>query len=506
MCAYQWHAGALSAPQRFAADRAGIDAFMDYVEAQGDVPVYLLADLIEEDFQRQLLPHVGGRGGRRLLARRLLQHYRDTPFRHLSIQGRASEGRRDDIVLLCALTNPAVVQPWVAALEQLKAPLAGLYSATLLSGALLPKLAPGEEHLLLVSQQSAGLRQSYFQRGQLKFSRLTLAVDRDGAPVNLAAETGKTQQFLTSVRLLGRGDVLHTAILTPAEQIARLQELCQDGPETAYRFLALEDAAAAVGLARPGALAEPLLLHLLGRAAPASHYTLGEARRYFQLRRARLAMLAASAALCAGALLWVGANLWDYRQADAAALQLHAEAAQFDARYRGVMADLPPAVARTASMKAAVETERMLAAQGPSPQALLTLVSAALERAPQVQLSQLDWRVKVALPAPAAANGAPPGAEPAAAAPLPALLVGIPQRPAQSLHIEAEIAVVQDNYRSVLDSMNRFTQELARQPRLLVEIEQQPLDTRPNAKLSGKAGSGSVEGKAKFTLNLTWQP
>src|SRR5207244_9706802 len=100
-------------------------------------------------------------------------------------------------------------------MELLKLPIAGLYSTTLVSGGLLKKLALQHEHLLLVSQQSAGLRQSYFLDGQLKFSRLTLAVDRDGEPVDIARETGKTQQFLTSIRLLGRGDVLHTVIIAP---------------------------------------------------------------------------------------------------------------------------------------------------------------------------------------------------------------------------------------------------------------------------------------------------
>ncbi|PHV05517.1 hypothetical protein CSQ96_20380 [Janthinobacterium sp. BJB412] len=517
LCAYQWRAGRLSAPASFAPDRAGLDAFMDYVEAQGDAPVYLLADLIEEDFQRQLLPHVRGGAGRRLRARRLLQQYRDTPYRHLGVQGREPAGRRDDIVLLCALTNPAVLQPWIAALEQLKAPLAGLYSATLLSAALLPKLALDEEHLLLVSRQSAGLRQSYFQRGQLKFSRLTPAQERDGAAVDLAAETGKTQQFLTSVRLLGRGEMLHTVVLAPAPQIAALEALCRDGAETSYRFVALAEAAARLGLAETPALADPLLLHLLAAARPAGHYALGEARRYFQLRRARRALFGAAAAVCAGALLWSGANLWNYVDDSGAGERLAREAGQFERRYQGIMSDLPPSVAKTANMKAAVTIERLLAEQAPAPQAMMALLAAALDKVPQVGLLQLDWAVMPPGAAPSAGagqsgqSGPPPlGAQSdqAAAAPLSSLLLGLPGRPPQALRVEAEIVVNQDNYRQVLDAMNRFTQELARQPRLSVEIVQSPLDTRPTVKLSGKAGAGAgaADGRAKFILNLVLTP
>jgi hypothetical protein len=120
-----------------------------------------------------------------------MQQYRETPFRHHEVQGRESDGRRDDIVLLSALTNPSSVQPWVEALEQLQMPLAGLYSTTLLSEDLVHKLKLHNEHLLLVTQQSAGWRQSYFQNGMLKFSRLTPAIDRDGKPNDIGAETAR---------------------------------------------------------------------------------------------------------------------------------------------------------------------------------------------------------------------------------------------------------------------------------------------------------------------------
>ena len=50
--------------------------------------------------------------------RRLAQSWRDTPFRCAHIQGREEGGRRDDIVLLSALTNPATLAPWLDALER----------------------------------------------------------------------------------------------------------------------------------------------------------------------------------------------------------------------------------------------------------------------------------------------------------------------------------------------------------------------------------------------------
>nr|WP_315398955.1 hypothetical protein [uncultured Duganella sp.] len=515
--AYKWRRGRLTGGARFNADRAGVDAFMDYVDSHGHVPVYLLADLIEEDFQRVHVPHVGGRAGAKLMRRRLLQQYRETPFRHHEVQGREPLGRRDDIVLLSALTNPSSVQPWAEALEQLQIPLAGLYSTTLLSEALVRKLAMRDEHLLLVTQQSAGWRQSYFQNGQLKFSRLTPAIDRDGEAVDIGAETARTQQFLTSVRLMARGNVLETAVVAPAAAIAALDDQCEDGAETAFRFIALErvaerlalqagDAAAADLAAR---LSDPLMLSFLGRTRPPSHYSLGPLQRYHKLWRARVGLYAFSGALASACALLVGLNLWQTGGADAAAARLAREAAQYDQRYGAVMAAMPPRVTSTANMRAAVNVERMLVTQGPRPHDLVALVSGALELSPQIRLLQLDWKVNLP-PAPVGApqaglGGADMGGN-GEVAPMSSLLAGIPGRPPQALLLEAEILTGQDDYRSAVNTMNVFAQQLASHPGLIVEVDKPPLDTRSSVKLNGTAGAQAVDARAKFTLNLVWKP
>jgi hypothetical protein len=511
LCAYEWERGRLTGGACFVNNRGGVDDFMDYIEDHHrDAPVYILADLIEEDFQRVTVPHVGGRAGRALLQRRLLQQYRETPFRHHEVQGRETSGRRDDIVLLSALTNPSSVQPWVEALEQMQIPLAGLYSTTLLSEDLVRKLALRDEHLLLVTQQSAGWRQSYFQNGMLKFSRLTPAIDRDGNPVNIGVETAKTQQFLTSQRLMARGSILQAVIVTPAADSAALDAQCEDGPETGFHFLTLESVAERTGLKHGDAatsdlaarLADPLLLALLGKSHPPTHYTLGAWQRYFKLWRARVNLYAVSAVMAACCAVWTGVNLWQQSQDNSDSAQLSAEAAQFDQRYRATMAEIPPRVTTTANMRAAVSVERMLATQSATPLGMATVVSEALETVPQIRLLQLDW--KVSLPA---AGALAPGQDETQATPISSLVAGIPGRAPQILVLEAEIMAEQDDYRNAVESMNQFAQALARHQRITVEVEKPPVDTRSSVKLSGKAGTQvAAPGHAKFTLNLVWKP
>ncbi|CAN7385498.1 hypothetical protein LJR289_002282 [Pseudoduganella sp. LjRoot289] len=535
--AWLWESGRLTGPASFAATRAGLDAFMDYLGETGpDTPALLLADLVEEDFQRLLVPHVGGKAGRNLLERRLLQQYRETPYRQATVQGRAAEGRRDDIVLCSALTNPALLQPWTEAMEWLKVPLAGVYSVPLLSEELAGRLGVDREHehLLLVTKETAGLRQSYFHNGQLKFSRLTLAIDREGMPANAGVETARTQQFLVSVRLLERGEVLNAVMVAQDEELERWAGQCESGTETVYHLIPLGIAAGLAGiegLAGSTPLADPLFLELLARTRPPSHYRLGEVGRYYRLWQIRTTLFSSTVAVAACGLLWVLGNVWAYVDARRQGDRLSLEAVGYDASYRISMSDMPPALAPTANMKAAVTVERLLAQQAPRPAELLTMLSSALDKVPQVQIARLDWRVDGAAPpvpagpaGPAAGGrpsgpgtGAGPNAMPARladaaaaagqeAAPIPSRLLGIPVRPPQTLRVEAEVPLMQNNARGIVESMNRFAQELARNPRLTVEIERPALDVSPNARLSGRTGPGAGDKPAQFVLNLSLKP
>jgi hypothetical protein len=511
LCAYEWEGGRVTGGVCFVNNRGGVDDFMDYIEDHHRAsPAYILADLIEEDFQRVTLPHVSGSAARKLLQRRLTQQYRETPFRHHEVQGREIAGRRDDVVLLSALTNPSSVQPWVEALEQLQMPLAGLYSTTLMSEALVRKLGLNDEHLLLVTQQSAGWRQSYFQNGMLKFSRLTPAIDRDGDPVNVGAETAKTQQFLTSQRLMVRGLALQTVVVTPAADSDALDAQCEDGPETIFRLMTLESVAASIGLETGDGevselamqMAEPMLLALLARRPPETHYTLGTWQRYFKLWRARFNLYAVSTVMALCCVVWTCANMWLEHRSNSDSVHLDAEAARFDQQYRSTMAEIPPRVTSTANLRAAVNVERMLATQSATPLGMAAVVSDALESTPQIRLLQMDWKVSAP-----SANTPAPGQDATQAAPISSLVAGIPGRAPQILVLEAEIMAEQDDYRSAVASMTQFAQALARHPHLTVAVEKPPVDTRSSVKLAGKAGTQvAAPGHARFTLNLVWKP
>nr|WP_314859155.1 hypothetical protein [uncultured Undibacterium sp.] len=278
-----WDKGELSDVRFFDNYASGWSKFADYLADMTILPAYFLTDLIEEDFQRDTIPHVFGSARKNLIERRLNSLYRDTPYRDATRQGRDKQGRKDDQMLFSALTNPQLLKPWVDALQNLKIDIAGIFSVALLNPMLLKHLNLGKQAALLVTHQSTGLRQSFFQDGYLRFSRL--APETAWSPESIAdtttVEIGKTRQFLASTRQLARGAPLEIVVVAQDEILTRLQERTVTEDGTQYRFIDLNEARQIFKM--PASLeltyCDPLFLSLLGTQRIASHYATAEQTR-----------------------------------------------------------------------------------------------------------------------------------------------------------------------------------------------------------------------------------
>ncbi|HEX7607343.1 MAG TPA: hypothetical protein VF348_11570, partial [Usitatibacter sp.] len=208
--------GRIVSRREFAVAGAGANAFERYLAGMTEVPTRIFTDLIEEDFRLDTIPHVGKRDREALLARKLSQIFRNTPYRHALLQGRESEGRRDDRVLYTAITNGEVLRPWLEIIDRLKVPLAGIHSSAVFSGMLLDELDLLFPHALLVTfTPGDAIRQTYFRDREIKFSRLTPIDLEEGQTLGtmIAEETTRTWQYLDSLRHFSQDDRLEVCIL-----------------------------------------------------------------------------------------------------------------------------------------------------------------------------------------------------------------------------------------------------------------------------------------------------
>ena len=117
----------------FEDDEAGPAAFQNLLRSAAGVPVYLMADTVDEDYRFETLPHASGSDRREMVERKLKQLYRSTPFYGASLQEREGDKRRDDRYLFAALTNPEIFNPWLQILLAAKAPIAGVFPLPMVS-------------------------------------------------------------------------------------------------------------------------------------------------------------------------------------------------------------------------------------------------------------------------------------------------------------------------------------------------------------------------------------
>ena len=513
LTAFQWQNGSLSIGHIFSNDEIGWEDFSDYLDGSSNTLTYLLADLIEEDFQRDTLPHVLGRSRQKLVQRRVSQIYRDTPYRCATQQGREEAGRRDDRMLFSALTNMELLKPWLDKILTQKIPLTGIYSPALLSTTLLKKLGLTPDNMLLVTHHSCGLRQSFFQDSALKFSRLTPLAKHhpDTVAETVAHETANLQQFLASTRLLSRSETLNVVIVTQKEVLSKLQFACHDTATLAYRFFDLADAASLIGIPKPDSvmLCDSLFLSMLGHSLPANQYAQQEQTRYYLLQQARIFFYIFSVGIFAGGLLWTALNCMDAMGSFMQNRQMEKETQLNLTRYQDIMRDLPHTVASPQSMKVVVNIEQTLASNAPTPGQLLGMVSHTLDTLPQIRLNQLHWQVSSDTEDPSLqpepAPTAQPGEEGNEPAPTSAM-IGLSGKPVQTLLIEGEVTPFENDYRTAMENVRLFAAELAKYKQLKVEVTQMPLDFRPAHILRGSTGNGHENTKAEFTLKLTLRP
>ena len=510
LSAYVWQGKLLTYAASFDNDDTGRALFGAYLAQAGAAPSYLLVDVIEEDFQRDTAPHVGGRARLALVERKLTQLYRDTQFRRAELQGRDKEGRKDDRYLFNALTKPELPKSWLAVMQTHAVPLVGLYSLASLSQLLFNKLKLAAGPVLLVSHQSSGLRQSFFHEGALRFSRLTPLFDH--APQRLAeafrVETNKTRQFMASTRVLARGAQIQVVLLANAENLEALAPDLVDTPDVSYRTIALEQAGPLlrIGQFDGTGMADGLYLALLAGAGVPSHFPLRDQKHFYQLLQAKIALYALSGAVALGAVVWTALDVLTIAQLRREETRLDQEAAATEARFQGVIKGMPATAVSPHNMKSVVDLEAMINGNVPLPSMQLALLSSVLNNLPEIRVNKLHWRALEAatldMPVDPAAPEPPPVLEDF---PPPSGLLGIPGKTAQTLLVEGEIVPFKGDYRAAINSVAQLTAQLNRYPGVRAEVVVQPLDTRPTVKLDNVAGVPGSTARALFTIKATWK-
>jgi hypothetical protein len=500
LTAYRIGSGSVQHETTFGADAAGLEAFGTYLAQHRSSVFMLLADVVEESFQAEDIPHSSGKDRSAIVRRKLAQHFYGTPLSLARSQGRLKTGRRDERLLLMALTQPQHFEPWLGILRDRKAILGGIYSLPQTTLGLLPGPASKQlpPQLLLLTQTSAGLRQTYFVEGQLRFSRLTPLIrdSADTSAIAAASEAVKMHQYLATQRLIERDKPLITWLLVHPAEASTMRARCHSNPGLQFEIVDLLEAARRTGLRSPFAdsHAEMLFCHLLAKKTPAEQFAPPEEREFYRLWQIRFGLKAASAIILAGGLLFAANRGMDILSLRDTTAEISQQAQLAQGQYAAKMQALPKIQLGNDDLRLLIDRYDQVTkrAQGPAP--LLTQLSRSLDAYPSIAVDHLEWTIAEQLAPAQTGTGA------ATQPPVPANLAGGPYAQV-TVAAHLPIGMVGD-HRGQLEQVANFSKHLGTAPDTLVTILQPPVDTQSGKTLKSGDGRNTPEAP-KFLFRLT---
>ena len=474
----------------------GYDEFAAYLAAHPDCVFSILVNVDSEGFRQETIPYLHGRDRQAVIDRKIAHAFLSARLTASFSLGHQKDYRKDERLLLIALTDNEFFMPWLDCIEQTEIALSGIYPLPLLVPGLLGRRLLGEMPCLVLTAQDHSLRQSFFDKGELYFSRLVSLKDRsiESLALGLSTETKKLHQYLSGQHLINRNQILVAHILAHSSAFDGIRQRCIDGESIRYNLLALEALSAKSGLVLPptDSCCAALFLNQLASAPPPTQLADAPLRHAFLLGKCRALLNTIGWLALSASLAFSAHNLWHAdaytRQAEA----LRQAVAHTQARYEEIVLTFPELSISHEQLRRLVERHTAIERLAASPIPLYREISRALVAAPAVELDRIDWKVGP-LPAPFEGSMPPTWVAPA--------LSGTGD--GESARIQGTIRLAHNaTPRRRMNAFNRFVETLATNPSLSIEVSRRPIDAEPGTRAQGDDVPDNGESPDAFALSI----
>ncbi|AWI75661.1 hypothetical protein CEW83_10905 [Parazoarcus communis] len=378
-------------------------AFRSWLETQVHRGRFaILIDLAEERCVLEHLPRANRSDRKAMILRKTRQHFPGTDFTTSEHHGRHDNNPALDTFLLCALTRPALFEPWFKALEQTLAIVTRIDTPPRLLEHWNRGSPFGKDTCLLLSLTAAGMRQTLLRQGRMSFTRIAPA--RAGSLAECvpiyASELSQTRAYLSGQRLIADNVALKTLFLAhPADR----DILSGIGAQDKRIDLQFIDIPAQAQPRQPrgatsGSDTRPFLLQGLVDKPPPIHYPAATLTSEFATARLRRRLLGIAGSAALAMLLAAGAMLLDARDLARQTAPLEAERLALQQQADDVNRQRPALPAPMAVTLDWLDELEHIRSRAIPDDHVMRQVSAMLEATPALQLERLSWHAADAAP------------------------------------------------------------------------------------------------------------
>jgi len=406
------------------------------------------------------------------------------------------------------------VTDWLEAIIARGLPVSGVYLLPLVTASLPEKLGAAAPSLLVVAQHSGGLRLTFFRDRQFRLSRLTRGESgrADNRARYFAEEISNTRLYLHALRTLTLDEHLSVLLLDRSDELGEVaQAIARENPSLDCVRVGRRELATKLGITEPLLDVSPYVvyLQLLGLKVPESNLAPDTVTVGYRRYRARNTIYAASGALALAGAIWAGSNLYQMFVLQGEKENTARQTAMLTRQYQDVTRQFPAAPASADNLKKTVELAQDLRKTARTPEAVMAMVSRALEVTPNVVIRERAWKYGATEissertgPSATAAGGAAPAATPSPATPVP----GTGRK--QSALIDGEIRPFNGDFRAAITTINDLAARLGKDPRVAeVRIVKLPLNVNPSQPLAGNTlDSPEQNATADYKLVMVLKP
>lgn len=492
----------------FNTDSQSITNFSKYIQSHVDCNWYFVVDTVEEDYASESIPLLWGNDRQLVLRRKIAQRYRNNSFTLFATIGKTNGARREEQVLLSSFTNTQQFQPWLTVLQKQKARLVGVYSVSFATPRILDRLMDRTSSAILVSGNSAGLRQSYVLGNKLRFSRLGKL---DSLPPSELAQTYLTEtlrlhQYLIAMQIMPRHEKNPVALMIVPDNLAEVvRARCANNAELRFQIISVGQAHSKCGIAaaKVDSLAETLYLQAIGqgpRSIP--QYANQTQRLEYRLWWLGRALYLSSGFTAFSSVVLAIIFFLGTRELESQTLEVNINTNIAFERYAQLEANYPKSPIPASELRILIRNFKIIEENLTSARDFLVPISKALQNTPQIDIDYIAW-------------GPGSGAEPtqqsninrsnteSARSAESVLQGGSPRGFFQLSEIKGRISVAQSSdYRAIGAIAEQFASAINNQPGFKIVALRLPFEINAEKSLQGMIGADRATSPPEFALKL----
>ncbi len=375
----------------------GVQRFADYLMSNAGIHSAVVVDVIEEEYKHEQIPRVSARERNGLLRRKMAQYFRGTTLCLATVTGKHVGARVEEKIVMSALTNNLLLDPWLDQMQQMKVPVAAIYSAPYMVSRLMGRIALHHDYVILVTyHEGVGLRQTLVHDGHVLFSRLCPGplVDAEEYRQAVQRELDKTERYINKLKLVPADQETHAHVVMCEQfQTMTMSEISSGSSSRHLHYIApvTIQMASRRKLSGDQAQIKNLLCLVAAQGVYAANYADATQLFYYRQYRIKSGVRAASLAAAMLFVMFIGAGAVQSYVSKTAITRMTRQTLEWEQEYDNIVKNTLTTEVPAQVIKESVVQAENLAAHRLRLTLLLGGISAELRQYRNIEIAAIEW-------------------------------------------------------------------------------------------------------------------